>query len=59
MSAGDPGKLDRIVAEARRAAEKRERGYREPALKIYPWKRPPPPEAAPRPTLPSQVSKRY
>jgi hypothetical protein len=37
MSAGDPGKLDRIVAEARRAAEKRERSYREQALKIYPW----------------------
>jgi len=37
MSATDPGKLDRIVAEARRAAEKRERGYRERALKIYPW----------------------
>lgn len=34
---GDPGKLDRIVAEARRAAEKREQGYRERALKIYPW----------------------
>ena len=37
MSASDPGKLDRIVAEARRAAAKRERGYREQALKIYPW----------------------
>jgi hypothetical protein len=37
MGASDPGKLDRIVAEARRAAEKRERGYRERALKIYPW----------------------
>ena len=37
MSATGPGKLDRIVAEARRAAEKRERGYREQALKIYPW----------------------
>jgi hypothetical protein len=37
MSGSDPGKLDRIVAEARRAAEKRERGYREQALKIYPW----------------------
>jgi hypothetical protein len=37
MSASEPGKLDRIVAEARRAAEKRERGYRERALKIYPW----------------------
>jgi hypothetical protein len=37
MSAGEPGKLDRIVAEARRAAEQRERSYREQALKIYPW----------------------
>jgi len=37
VSADDPGKLDRIVAEARRAAQKRERGYREQALKIYPW----------------------
>jgi len=33
----DPGKLDRIVAEARQAAEKREKDYREQALKIYPW----------------------
>ncbi len=33
----DPAKLDRIVAEARRAAEQRERSYREQALKIYPW----------------------
>jgi hypothetical protein len=33
----DPGKLDRVVAEARRAAAKREEGYREQALKIYPW----------------------
>ena len=30
-------KLDRIVLEARRAAEKREQSYREQALKIYPW----------------------
>ena len=37
MSASDPGKLDRIVADARHAAGKRERGYREQALKIYPW----------------------
>lgn len=37
VSGGNPDKLDRIVAEARRAAEKRERGYREQALKIYPW----------------------
>jgi hypothetical protein len=37
MSAGDPDKLDRLVAEARRAAEQRNLGYREQALKIYPW----------------------
>jgi hypothetical protein len=37
MSANDPGKLDRVIAEARRAAEQRERSYREQALKIYPW----------------------
>jgi len=30
-------KLDKIVADARRGAEKREQGYREQALKIYPW----------------------
>ena len=33
----DPSKLDRVVAEARRAAAVREKGYREQALKIYPW----------------------
>jgi hypothetical protein len=32
-----PDRLDRIVAEARRAADSREQGYREQALKIYPW----------------------
>ena len=37
MSTGSPDKLDRIVAEARRAASEREQGYREQALKIYPW----------------------
>ncbi len=37
MNAADPGKLDRIVADARRAAETRDQGYREQALKIYPW----------------------
>ena len=37
MSAPDPKKLDRIVADARRAAAEREGGYREQALKIYPW----------------------
>lgn len=33
----DIGKLDRIVAEARRNRELREQDYREQALKIYPW----------------------
>ena len=37
MSAKDPGKLDRIVAEARRAALERGQSYREQALKLYPW----------------------
>ncbi len=30
-------RLDRIVAEARRYREEREAGYREQALKLYPW----------------------
>ena len=30
-------KLDRLVAEARRAADQRAEGYREKALKLYPW----------------------
>lgn len=33
----DNAKLDRLVADARRNAEQREKGYREQALKIYPW----------------------
>ncbi len=33
----DPGKLDRIIADARRVAEEREKGYRAQALKLYPW----------------------
>ncbi|WP_337245396.1 YajD family HNH nuclease [Luteimonas sp. gir] len=33
----DQTKLDRIVAEARRSAEQRNNGYRERALKLYPW----------------------
>jgi hypothetical protein len=37
MSSADPGRLDRIVAEARRAADERADSYREQALKIYPW----------------------
>ena len=36
-SAPDAGRLDRIVAEARRAQAQREKGYREQALKLYPW----------------------
>lgn len=35
--AADGGKMDRIVAEARRQRELREKDYREQALKIYPW----------------------
>ena len=33
----DTGKLDKIVAEARHNREQREQGYREQALKLYPW----------------------
>jgi hypothetical protein len=33
----DAGKLDRVIAQARRAREERERGYREQALKMLPW----------------------
>ena len=33
----DTDRLDRIVAEARRNREQREEGYRERALKLYPW----------------------
>lgn len=40
MSAAKPPaseRLDRIVADARNAAARREQDYRERALKIYPW----------------------
>ncbi|MFO1314195.1 MAG: YajD family HNH nuclease [Burkholderiales bacterium] len=37
MTTSDSARLDRIVADARRAAEDRQRGYREQALKLYPW----------------------
>ncbi|MEG3190881.1 YajD family HNH nuclease [Lysobacter sp. D1-1-M9] len=41
MSGGKPTQgseaLDRIVAQARRDAEQRDKGYRERALKMYPW----------------------
>ena len=33
----DEAKLDRIVADARRNAAQRDQGYRERALKMYPW----------------------
>jgi hypothetical protein len=36
-TAPDNARLDRVVAEARRAREERAGGYRERALKIYPW----------------------
>ncbi|MEO7064287.1 MAG: HNH endonuclease, partial [Dokdonella sp.] len=36
-SSPDNAKLDRIVATARRDAEQRDKGYRERALKMYPW----------------------
>ncbi len=35
--APDAGKLDRLVSEARRAREEREKGYREQAMKLFPW----------------------
>jgi len=33
----DDAKLDKVVAEARRQSDERARGYREQALKLYPW----------------------
>ncbi len=33
----DSRKLDQIVANARREIDAREQGYREQALKLYPW----------------------
>ena len=33
----DHARLDRVVAEARRAREERERGYRARALRLFPW----------------------
>ena len=33
----DNARLDRVVAQARRDAQQRELGYRERALKMYPW----------------------
>ena len=36
-SGPDNARLDRVVAESRRASEERAKGYRELALKMYPW----------------------
>lgn len=33
----DSAKLDRVVADARKAGEERAAGYRDQALKLYPW----------------------
>ena len=33
----DAARLDKIVADARKAAETRESGYRARSLKMYPW----------------------
>ena len=33
----DEDRLDRVVSAARRAREVREQGYREQALKLFPW----------------------
>ncbi len=33
----DRSRLDKLVAEARRQREQRESGYRERALKLFPW----------------------
>ena len=33
----DNARLDRIAAEARSASEERAKGYRELALRMYPW----------------------
>ena len=36
MASSDNKKLDKVLADARRANDQREKGYREQALKIYP-----------------------
>jgi hypothetical protein len=33
----DTAKLDRVVADARKATDERAAGYRDQALKLYPW----------------------
>jgi 5-methylcytosine-specific restriction endonuclease McrA len=32
-----PGRLDKVIGEAKRASAQREQGYRDRALKMYPW----------------------
>lgn len=34
---GGGSRLDRVVADAQRSKAERERGYRDKALKLYPW----------------------
>ena len=33
----DREKMDRVIADARRSRQQREQGYREKALKLFPW----------------------
>ena len=37
MPSQNSSKLDALVASARKGSDARERGYREQALKLYPW----------------------
>lgn len=37
MASPPASKLDKVIAEARASAAQRELGYRERALKLYPW----------------------
>ena len=37
MSPSNKSKLDRVIADARKGRDERERGYRAQALKLYPW----------------------
>ncbi len=37
MKTKDPGRLDALVARSQRDKAEREKGYRERALKMYPW----------------------
>ncbi|MCW8826245.1 MAG: YajD family HNH nuclease [Gammaproteobacteria bacterium] len=37
MASQENSKLDALVANARKSSDEREKGYREQALKLYPW----------------------